>query len=219
MKKVFILLCLLIITGLGYCVYYNFQPQDLSDIDGYRPDDREQIPLSLSQVIGSAAKTRQAVELTERQVNSWLAENLKAKQEGLLADYVTLKGIWVRFEEEKNGRCEIIVEREVHGHPHTVSMYVRIERKKKENGSYTTFVRKDGGNILGLIPAGGRFGQVRMPQGFLLMVAQSFESLAELFSQELEWMEQDITRKGAGRILFEEHKMRIDFPDEQRRGN
>lgn len=219
MKKLFVLLCLLIISGLGYCVYYNFIPQDLSDIDGYHEDDRVQIPPSVSGAIENAAKTRQAVELTERQVNSWLAENLKTKQEGLFAEYVTLKGVWVRFEEEEGGRCEIIMEREIQGHVHTVSMYVRIERKKKENDSYTTFIRKDGGSLLGIIPAGGRFGQVMMPQGFLLFVSSAFESLSELFEQELKWMEKDITETGAGRIVFEEHKMRIDFPDERRRIN
>ncbi len=207
------------ISGLGYCVYYNFIPQDLSDIDGYHEDDRVQIPPSVSGAIENAAKTRQAVELTERQVNSWLAENLKTKQEGLFAEYVTLKGVWVRFEEEEGGRCEIIMEREIQGHVHTVSMYVRIERKKKENDSYTTFIRKDGGSLLGIIPAGGRFGQVMMPQGFLLFVSSAFESLSELFEQELKWMEKDITETGAGRIVFEEHKMRIDFPDERRRIN
>jgi len=125
-----------------------------------------------------------------------------------------------RFEEDEGGRCEIIIERLVDGkHIHTASMYVRIERKKKENGSYTTFVRKDGGNLLGVLPVGGRFGQVMMPQGFLLLVASTFESLADLFSEELSWMEEDITRKGAGRIIFEERKMRIDFPDEQKRSN
>lgn len=219
MKKLFVLLCLLMISGLGYCVYYNFIPQDLSDIDGYHEDDRVQIPPSVSGAIENAAKTRQAVELTERQVNSWLAENLKTKQEGLFAEYVTLKGVWVRFEEEEGGRCEIIMEREIQGHVHTVSMYVRIERKKKENDSYTTFIRKDGGSLLGIIPAGGRFGQVMMPQGFLLFVSSAFESLSELFEQELKWMEKDITETGAGRIVFEEHKMRIDFPDERRRIN
>ncbi len=200
-------------------MYYNFIPQDLSDIDGYHEDDRVQIPPSVSGAIENAAKTRQAVELTERQVNSWLAENLKTKQEGLFAEYVTLKGVWVRFEEEEGGRCEIIMEREIQGHVHTVSMYVRIERKKKENDSYTTFIRKDGGSLLGIIPAGGRFGQVMMPQGFLLFVSSAFESLSELFEQELKWMEKDITETGAGRIVFEEHKMRIDFPDERRRIN
>jgi len=218
MKKLFFLLCLALLTGLGFCIYYNFIPQDLTDIDGYEEEDRLPLTMDLSGAIERAAKNRQAIELSERQVNTWLAKNLKAKQEGLFADYVDLKGVWVRFEEDEGGRCEIIIERDIQGHLHTASMYVRIERKKKENGSYTTFIRKDGGHILGFIPAGGRFGQVRMPQGFLLFVTKSFETLSDLFAKELEWMEQDITRKGAGRILFEEHKLRIDFPDEQKLG-
>ncbi len=212
MKKLFILLCLLLLTGLGYCVYHIFQPQDLTDIEGYDENDRHYRPIDLPSLIERAAKNKEEIEITERQINTWLSANLKMRQEGILAGYVDLKGVWVRFEGGDPSRCEIIVEREYEGQKHTLSMYLRIVRKDKGEGAYSTLILKDGGKILGLIPVGGRFGEVRMPQGFLLLVSDTFLSLSKLFEQELQWLQEDITRRGAGHIFFEEHKMRIVFP-------
>jgi hypothetical protein len=37
--------------------------------------------------------------------------------------------------------------------------------------------------------------------------------LGALFEEEFQMIEQNIIKEGAGRIVFEEKKMRIDFPD------
>jgi hypothetical protein len=123
-----------------------------------------------------------------------------------------MKGVWVRFDEAEGGRVEIIIEREIKGHPQTVSMFVRIERKKKEDGSFTTYIHKDGGRLWGLLAVGGKLGRARVPQGFLFFTQDAFSSLGNLFEKELKWMEKDITTRAGGRIIFEEDQMRIDFP-------
>ena len=212
MKRFFILFTLAFVGALGFGTYLSFQSQDLSDIAGREEDDREQYPSSVPGMIESAAKNRNGVDITERQLNTWLANTLKTRQEGMLADYVKMKGVWVRFDEEEGGRAEIIIEREIRGHPQTVSMFVRIERKKKEDGSFTTYIHKDGGRLWSLLAFGGKFGQARVPQGFLFFTQDAFASLANLFEKELKWMEKDITTRAGGRILFEEDQMRIDFP-------
>ncbi|MDB2430230.1 hypothetical protein OAF13_02740 [Akkermansiaceae bacterium] len=212
MKKLFILSSVLLVAGLGYGVYGSFQGQDLSDIDGYDETDREPRPSDVSIMIGMAAKLRQSVEISERQMNTWLANNIKARQEGQLADHVKLKGVWVRFEETEGGRAEIIIEREVAGRPHTVSMFIRVERKKKEDGTFTNYIHKDGGAFLNILAIGGRFGQVRVPQGFLLFTQESFGSLSDLFETEIGWIKKEIIKEAAGRVIFEDGKMRIDFP-------
>ncbi|MDA8976499.1 hypothetical protein N9F73_00835, partial [bacterium] len=141
MKRFFILFTLALVGALGYGIYLSFQSQDLSDIKGRMENDREENPSSVPGLIQLAAKDRNnSVTITERQLNTWLATRLKARQEGLLADHVKMKGVWVRFDEEEGGRAEIIIEREIKGHPQTVSKFVRIERKKKEDGSFTTYV-------------------------------------------------------------------------------
>ena len=212
MKKIFILSSVLLVGGLGYAVYGSFQGQDLSDIDGYAETDRVSHLSSVSDLIAAAAKSRQSVEISEKFFNSWLAESIKVRQEGQLADYVKLKGVWVRFEEVEGGRAEIIIEREIEGKSHTVSMFMRVERKKKEDGTFTNYIYRDGGDFFGILAIGGRFGQVRVPQGFLLFTQDSFKSLGALFETEIGWIRNEIIKEGEGRILFEEGKMRIDFP-------
>ncbi|MFT6863278.1 MAG: hypothetical protein ACJAVK_001839 [Akkermansiaceae bacterium] len=211
MKRFFILFTLAFVGALGFGIYLSFQSQNLDEIDGRKKDDRQRNPSIVPKLIELAAKNRNGVTITERQINTWLADTLKTRQEGLLADHVEMKGVWVRFDEEEGGRAEIIIEREIKGYPQTVSMFVRIERKKKEDGTFTTYVHKDGGRLWGLLAVGGRFGQARVPQGFLFFTQDAFAALGELFEQELAWMENEITTRGGGRILFEDGQMRIDF--------
>ncbi len=212
MKKLFVLFTLAFVGALGFGIYLSFQPQNLSDIAGREADDREKSSSTVPEMIENAAKSRNPINLTERQINTWLANTLKARQEGTLADYVEMKGVWVRFDEEEGGRVEIIIEREIMGRTQTLSMFVRIERKKKEDGTFTTYIHKDGGRLWGLLAVGGKFGQARVPQGFLFFSQNTYASLAQLFQKELQWMEKDITMRAGGRIIFEENQMRIDFP-------
>ncbi|MEJ6719574.1 MAG: hypothetical protein ACJAT6_001112 [Akkermansiaceae bacterium] len=212
MKRYFFLFTLAFVGALGFGIYLSFQSQDLDDIAGREEADRQSNPSSVPGMIEFAAKSRNPITITERQINTWLANTLKARQEGTLADYVEMKGVWVRFDEAEGGRVEIIIEREIKGHPQTVSMFVRIERKKKEDGSFTTYIHKDGGRLWGLLAVGGKLGRARVPQGFLFFTQDAFSSLGNLFEKELKWMEKDITTRAGGRIIFEEDQMRIDFP-------
>ena len=211
-KRLFLLFTLAFVGGLGFAIYLSFQSQDLTDIAGRAEEDRSPNPSNVPAMIELAAKSRNSVNISEREINTWLANTLKARQEGMLADHVEIKGVWVRFDEIEGGRAEIIIEREIKGHPQTVSMFVRIERKKKEDGTFTTYIHKDGGRLWGLLAVGGKFGQARVPQGFLFFTQNSFSSLSKLFEKELKWMEKDITTSAGGRIIFEENQMRIDIP-------
>jgi len=212
MKRFFILFAIAFVGALGFGIYLSLQSQNLDDITGRNESDRERNPVSVPALIETAAKSRTDTTITERQLNTWLSDTLKARQDGLLSDWVDIKGLWVRFDEQEGGRAEIIIEREIKGFPQTVSMFVRIEREKLEDGNFSTTILKEGGRIWGLLAAGGRFGKARVPQGFLYLTRDSFESLVELFEQELEWMENEIVGRGGGRIIFEENQMRISFP-------
>ncbi|MDB4408821.1 hypothetical protein N9165_02000 [Akkermansiaceae bacterium] len=212
LKRLFLLVAFLLVVGMGFTVYLSFQPQDLDGISGYRSDDRLENPIDIPARIEAAAKSRQPITLSERQINSWLAANLKVKQEGKLADVVDMKGVWIRFDKVEGGRAEIVIEREVRGIIHTSSLYMRFERKKKENGAFTTTVRKDGGRFLGAVLIGGRFGQLKVPQGFILFTQDAYKSLGALFEREAGFLEEEIIRKAGGEIIFEDKKMRIDFP-------
>lgn len=213
MRNLLILLAIVFVGAMGYGVYLGFQSQELSDIAGYAENDRsavQDIPKLLERV---ALGQREAL-ISEREVNSWLAAKLTARQEGVLADYADLKikGVWVRFEEEEGGRAEIVIEREVYGRLQTVSMYTRIERKKNEGSKeFTNYIRRDGGRLWGLVPLGGRFGVARVPQGFIFFTHDSFKALEDLFEKEMLLLNAEIMGKG-GRISIEEKQLRISFP-------
>jgi len=213
LKRIFLLIAFLIVIGLGVGVYLSFQPQDLTTLQGHAPEDRSERATDIPAMIALAAKNRQPITLSERQVNSWLAENLKVRQEGHFAKETELQGVWVRFDEAEGGRAEFIIERKINDLTHTSSMFLRFQRKKKEDDSFTTTVRKDGGSFWGSIPIGGRFGRLKIPQGFLLFTMSAYENLGSLFQKEFQMIEKNIIREGAGRIIFEEKRMRIDFPD------
>ena len=212
LKRLFLLFAFLMVVGLGMGVYLSFQPQDLSDIQGYAPEDRGERSTDIPAMIALAAKNRQPIVLTERQVNRWLAESIKVRQEGTFAKDTELKGVWIRFDESEGGRAEFIIERKVKDLTHTSSMFLRLQRRKKEDGTFTTTIRKDGGAFLGAIPVGGRFGKAKVPQGFLLFSMSAYENLGSLFEKEFQMIKKNIISE-AGRIVFEEKKMRIDFPD------
>ncbi|MGJ8695295.1 MAG: hypothetical protein ACSHYF_03195 [Verrucomicrobiaceae bacterium] len=214
LKRLFLLVAFLLVAGLGLGVYLSFQPQDLTTLAGYAEDDRDERVTDVPGLIEIAAKNRQPVTISERQINSWLAANLKVKQEGTFADDAELKGVWVRLDEEEGGRAEIIVERVAYGRVHTSSMYLRFQRKKKEDESYTTTVSKEGGRFLGAVLIGGRFGKLKVPQGFLLFTQDAYKTLGGLFEEEYRYISEEIITKGGGRIVFEDKKMRIDFPED-----
>lgn len=215
LKRLFSTLALLLAVTFGVVIYLAFQPQDLSDIEGYAKGDREGDPKA-HEFLREAAMNHRSIVISEKELNSWLAEELRCRQEGRAAEKldVRIKGVWVRLSEIAGGRAEIIIEREIEGRPHTISMYLRVEREKRGN-TWVTYVHKDGGSFLGLVPLGGRFGKTKVPQGFLMFVKSSFENLGGAYEEELGWLEEEITRLGGGRIRVEENQLRVEFSSQE----
>lgn len=180
-------------VGMGAAVYFIVQPQDLSDIKG---DDSNK-PRDLRAVLQSAIDRSYEVTLTEEEINRYLRQTLEAKQGGVLAGKVNFEGVRVRLEE---GRAEIIMERSVMGQPLTLSMFVRVEQLLDMKGTTQTTVLRDGGAFLPELPRaerlvkGGRFGQLVVPQGFLLLVLPAFEKLAASYAEELALGFEEMTR-------------------------
>ena len=127
-----------------------------------------------------------------------------AKQGGVLQDSIKLEHLWIRLEDQ---RAEIIMERSILGKPFTVSMYLKVERMEGPRGQVTE-VRRDGGPFFKEYPnppKGGRFGQLVVPQGFLLLVLPAYEKLAELFADEI-----NLALTEMSKISIEEDKLVLD---------
>lgn len=192
--KLVTLVALAGVAGLGAAVFFMARPQSLSDIEGIAGNAKSR---DLRAALQSAVDRGYEVTLTEEEINRYLKQTLLAKQGGMLEKAVAFEGVRVRLEE---GRAEIIMERSVMGYPMTVSMFVRVEQTLNMKGTTQTTVMRDGGPFLPDLPRterivkGGRFGQLVVPQGFLLLVLPAYEKLATAYQKELELGFEEMSR-------------------------
>jgi hypothetical protein len=204
--KLFGLLVFAVIVGLGAALYFISLPQDLSDIGGYAPaaETSASPPRDIEAVLRKSIEGDYSVTLSETELNNWLGRELKLKQGGELAQWVSLKRVWVRL---RDGVAEIIIERDVAGYPLTSSMFLQIEQNETAKG-ITTQIHLHGGGYHQDVPMpkrGGRFGQLVVPQGFLIMVMPDFEKIAQLFETEV-----DLGFSQMARIKIEDNRIVLD---------
>jgi hypothetical protein len=200
------LLVLGVIAGLGAALYYISLPQDLSDIGGYAPISTTPAspPRDMRAVLEKSLEGEYSVTLSETELNHWLARELALKQGGELAEWVKLNRVWVRLRE---GVAEVIIERDVAGYPLTTSMFLQVEQTETAQG-VSTQIHLHGGGFHEMAPRptrGGRFGQLTVPQGFLIMVMPDFQKLAEVFETEIDLGFQRMTR-----IRIEDKRLMLD---------
>ena len=177
------LVLLVAAIGLGAALFLIAQPQDLSDLGGYGPAARNAPVKDMKAVLKNSIDRGFPVTLSEADINNWLGRTLVAKQGGLLASQITFERVWVRLEE---GYAEVIMERKFMNKPFTVSMFLKIEKLEGPKGVMTE-IKLDGGPYHPDVPKpprGGRFGQLVVPQGFLILIMPAYEKLAALFHEE-----------------------------------
>ncbi len=172
-----------LLAGVISAGYYMAQPQNLDEIGGYRAEQSEPAR-DLELVMVKSLEKGHSLALTETEINRWLARTLSTRQGGAASRWVTLDGVWVRL---MDGYAEVVQERTVLGRSFTVSMFVSIERRT-EAGRIHKQAHLHSGPYHESLPRpvrGGRFGQVVVPQGFLVFVMPSFQNLAKEFHKEI----------------------------------
>ena len=133
-----------------------------------------------------------------------LAAKMEMEQGGLLGEWVKIKSVRVRLEEDV---AEVIIEREIEGYPFTTSMFLQVEQNEDQKG-ITTEVHFHGGGYHELLPKptrGGRFGQLTVPQGFLILVMPDFRKIAEAFDDEIE-----LGFRRMARVKIEDNRLTLD---------
>lgn len=204
-----------VIVGLGVAIYFITLPQDLTDIGGSSPSATTPAspPRDMKAVLTKAIEGNYSVRLSETELNHWLARELELKQGGKLAEWVTLKRVYVRLRE---GVAEVIIERDVAGYPLTTSMFLQVEQTETAKG-IATEIHLHGGGFHEMVPVptrGGRFGQLTVPQGFLIMVMPDFRKIAGLFETEIE-----LGFERMSRIRIEEKGLMLDPKKPTRSGD
>ena len=200
------LLVLALLVGLGAALYHVYLPQDLSDIGGVEASltTPASPPRDLRAVLQKSIEGDYSVTLSETELNQWLTRELKLKQGGELAQWVSLKRVCVRL---RAGVAEVIIERDVAGYPLTTSMFLQVEQTESAEG-ISTQIHLHGGGFHEMVPIptrGGRFGQLTVPQGFLIMVMPDFRKIADLFETEI-----DLGFQRMARIKIEDKRLVLD---------
>lgn len=183
MGRMGLLFLVCLFAGVLAAGYYLSRPQNLNEIGGYR-DEVGEPARDLVVVLEKSLEKGHSLALTEKEVNRWLAGTLSTRQGGVASRWVKLDGVWVRL---MDGYAEIVQERSVMGRSFTVSVFVSIERTE-EGGRIYKQAHLHAGPYHADVPRpvrGGRFGQLVVPQGFLIFVMPSFQKLAEVFSREI----------------------------------
>ena len=193
-------------AGVGAALYYISLPQDMSDIGGSSPSLTKPAspPRDIQMVLEKSIEGDYSVQISETELNQWLARELKLKQGGELAQWVTLKRVCVRLRE---GVAELIIERDIAGHALTTSMFLQVEQTETAKGISTEIHLHGGGfHEMAAIPArGGRFGQLTIPQGFLILVMPDFKKIADLFGTEI-----DLGFQRMARIKIKDKRLMLD---------
>lgn len=191
-----LLLALVLLVFLFTAIALSFLPQDLSDIEG-RGEEGASAPPSrnLERVLENAANQGIQVTLTEEEINQYIAQKVAGTQEGLLAPSVAYRGTWIRL---KEGSAQVVFEREAFNRLHTIAMNVEIEQLVSGNDQMSSNISW----------AGGRLGQMPVPQGYLMLVMSSYEELATALAPEIRSLKSLLEGKAAiefkeGEVVFE----------------
>lgn len=195
LKLTFYLGLLFLVLFVGLSVL-TFQPQDLTDIDGYR-EGTEPIPTGGSDfvsVLKEAERNGRKVVITEAEINEYLRRTISFKQTGTFEGYFQARGVWVRLRE---GEAEVILEREMpEGQRHTISMILKPEQTETDSGLNTAVHRTT-----------GWWGRVKVWGGMLRLTQSSFQSLADEYEEELELVQKLFRRQM--RITIEDKKVTL----------
>lgn len=182
--NVLVVMVLLAVAGLVVALLSLSTPQNLKNIGGYAVTSKSGTAWDMKTVLQGAIDRKQPLTLTERHINLWLARTLTPRQGGFFSRVISLDRVWIRLEDK---RAEVIQERRIFGQPFTVSMFLKVEQSHGDHGALTQ-IHLHGGPYFENLPQvrrGGRFGNLVVPQGFLLAVIPSYQKLARLFSEEI----------------------------------
>ena len=159
-------------------------PQDLSRIEGYGEGAKTREARDLTAVLRESLERGHEVTISEDELNRWIGQNLKLKQQGLLGHAIEIKGLGIRLREDE---IEMVMERSFYGLKSTLSMYFQVLVEADDNKS-SKEVLLHGGPLVEFFPLlkrGGRFGRLTVPQGYIHLVKPAFFQLGEVCDEEL----------------------------------
>lgn len=131
-------------------------------------DGRSIPPPLLKERLQMAIEGNYPLTFREEEVNAWLGKRLEVTQQGSLAPFAKVRGLWVDL---KQDQIELIIERELKsGQLHVTSLFMGFESNDR---GYS--ISRHACHI----------GQVRLPGGFTRLIMPAFFNLAEELEDDL----------------------------------
>jgi len=170
-KMIFTLLILGIVAGMGGFIYYGWQGADMSQISGHKGISKGQSSIGyidIQRKVENALKANTEVTLTETELNQYLARNIKMNQGGFMKGFSSVEGVYV----DLNGEIKTDV---FQPFTHTISMKLKIYTVLGDEGVTTRKIEFPG----------GRIGKAPAPGLMVTVFKNSFDQIAEHFSNEI----------------------------------
>lgn len=179
------LIIFLVLLVVSIFIYRAWTPQNVNTIPGYGSGERSHsTPQDIPALLLRAQEANYPLFLSEKDINLYLGDVLRAKQSGPMGILARYEGVAVRL---YDGYAEVVIVRTLggRGYRQTVSMYVSPESQETINGPIVV-TEYAGPRLLGGFPMGGRIGKLPVPQGYLLLIKPAFDSLAKALAPELD---------------------------------
>lgn len=177
-KLLALLLYILFIGSLIIFTAKMWRAQDISDIEGYG----DNVPSrNLTRLICNKTALGEPIIIREDDVNRYLRDTCRMKQDGFFSIFAECHGVAFRFHK---GYAEFIIDRgfgPLTRHTATVNITFNTEMV---DGQPQLCAKLHGGEpIMGSMPRGGSMGHVPIPQRHIVLLQPALESLRDCYPE------------------------------------
>lgn len=183
-KTIIGLISVLSLSAMAAHVVLSWMPRSVPAVEV-----KEAEPVDLKARLEKSVKEEYPIEITEAELNQYLAEKLLLTQSPIVDDYVKIDGVSVELSKDL---IDVTIER-TFDYPNnlqedgskklsfmplaqTVTMQLKVSSEATADGAVKTVVEFPGGH----------FGQAPAPGMLVTLVKPSFDVIAEFFKEELD---------------------------------
>jgi|GEM_PF-1520850 hypothetical protein len=196
LKTIIAIVVLVALTSMAAHTVMSWIPRNLQDVDGTGPVEEGATVPDLAERLKEAIDKSYEIEITEEELNRYIASKLELTQSSIVDDYVKITGVYVDL---KPNLIDVSIEREFNipnnqqsdgskklgfmPFSQTVSMQLEIR----------TVDDVDGGKMRVVNFPGGNFGKSPAPGLLVRVVKPSFDIIAEVFEEEIKLGYEEMT--------------------------
>ena len=196
LKTIIAIVVLVALTSMAAHTVMSWIPRILQDVDGTGPVEEGATVPDLAERLKEAIDKSYEIEITEEELNRYIASKLELTQSSIVDDYVKITGVYVDL---KPNLIDVSIEREFNipnnqqsdgskklgfmPFSQTVSMQLEIR----------TVDDVDGGKMRVVNFPGGNFGKSPAPGLLVRVVKPSFDIIAEVFEEEIKLGYEEMT--------------------------